>query len=217
MARALKPAVASALFIAALLSPLSAHARETDGRADALSYLATYNSLVVSHFDSTGRASTQTIDRSYRLCRPTLGRMTSAVETRVQDALHGIFNVSPLRPRLLAPYYIRFSAAVAARPSPAEVLRQLVSDIGATAKVARKLERLKFNLCSYLRRWRAHRWTESYVLRLRPVILQQIGISILAVERSQRSQPDRLIPPLQKLGLSFQEALEVVQLPALLP
>jgi hypothetical protein len=109
--------------------------------------------------------------------------------------------------RLVADYAGMAQQLVALRPR-ARPLRTLAKDAKMTAAEAKKIERLTVDLCAAIRRWRARGWHKDFSAHFYERAVRSVGVDYDEMKRSFERDANTL-PALQKLGLTFNQALRL--------
>ncbi len=110
--------------------------------------------------------------------------------------------------KLFAPKYLLFARRVALTHSRYAPVAQVIRDITSMSQEVAKLNRYKLNVCPFLLRWRHGGWKPSLGFLLPKWAYERAAVDLARVDRIDRDARSTF-DALQKLGLSFDEALKL--------
>jgi hypothetical protein len=175
-------------------------------RRDALIFLTS-----VRAFSPKAQAATDQslamILKQERDCRAVLPKRNRALTNRI-STLESVFTRA-LQAKLTAPAYIALSNSLSNVKTDDRALETVARADASVAHEAQKVLGAEIDLCGALRRWRGHRWSETFEQRL---MTEPFGPAVhLDGKRLTGASEEAVatLPELRKLGLSLPQATAI--------
>jgi len=126
---------------------------------------------------------------------------------KLDEALYGASGIR--EERTLARPYVAFSMRVSRLKLKPHSLQVVVrADVTVAAEV-KHLIGARFDLCSFFSRWKAHAWSRRFERRALEMPFGRAHAMNRHRIRRASSAATAAVPELRRLGLSFQEAVEI--------